>query len=111
MDDNDDEREETLILFRLRGQTSAGPGEDSGGREVRLRGLAVAGAGEGEHLAGAVHQEQVWRRPHLRPARPHGRSLPARLPGLPAGGAGGVRHLRAKRVHVHQGAEGERGHR
>ena len=42
-----------------------------------------------------------------RPACVDSRPLPARVPGLAAGGAGRVRHQRPQRVHVHQGAEGE----
>ena len=114
-------------MFRLRGAAAAGPGhrQDRRRGEVQVRGLAVAGghtepwiapilgcdwliagAGEGKHVAGAVHEEQVWRGSDLGPARPDRGPLPARLLGEPAGGAGRVRHQRPQRVHVHPRAEG-----
>ena len=50
----------------------------------------MAGAGEGEHVAGTLHQEQVRGSLDIRQTRPHSSSLSAWLPGVAAGGAGRV---------------------
>jgi hypothetical protein len=48
-----------------------------GRHEVQVRRLAVAGASQGVHPLGPLHQEQVRRGSHLQQARPHGSPLPA----------------------------------
>ena len=67
------------LYFRHRLRSSADPrrGPHRGRHQVQVRRLALAGPSQGVDAAGPLHQEQVRRSAHLKPARPHGRSLPA----------------------------------
>lgn len=71
------------ICFRFCSLRSPAAGEeerpDRRRHRLDVRRMAVAGAGQGGHVAGPVHQEQVRRRVDHPKARHHGRPLSTRV--------------------------------